>query len=98
MPAQEGLMNKVSIENLKAQTKQIRRHIIEMTLAAASGHPGGSLSAAELVTALYVAVMKHDPKNPHWPDRDRLILSKGHASPLLYAALAESGYFDKSLL
>jgi len=91
-------MNKPSLEELKARAKQIRRDIIEVTGIAGSGHPGGSLSAADLLTALYFAVMRHDPKNPHWPDRDRLILSKGHASPLLYSALAEAGYFDKSLL
>ncbi|MBI3307044.1 MAG: transketolase [Candidatus Omnitrophica bacterium] len=87
-----------SLDELKAKAKLIRRHIIEMTCAAGSGHPGGSLSATEIVTALYFSVMRHDPKNPAWPDRDRLILSKGHASPLLYAALAESGYFDPKLL
>jgi len=60
---------------------------------AGSGHPGGSLSAVEIVTLLYFRVMRHDPQNPQWPDRDRLILSKGHAAPVLYAALAEAGYF-----
>lgn len=98
MPLQENLMSKLSPEALKAQAKQIRRDIIRMTAAAASGHPGGSLSAAELVTALYFHVMRHDPKNPKWPDRDRLILSKGHAAPLLYSALAHAGYFDPGLL
>jgi transketolase len=91
-------MNKPSIEELKARAKQIRRDIIEMTGAAGSGHPGGSLSATELVTALYFAIMRHDPKNPKWPDRDRFILSKGHAAPVLYSALAEAGYFDRALL
>lgn len=91
-------MKKPSIDQLKARAKQIRRHIIEMTCAAGSGHPGGSLSAADIVTALYFSVMRHDPKNPSWPDRDRFILSKGHASALLYAALAEAGYFDTKLL
>jgi len=65
---------------------------------AGSGHPGGSLSAVEIVTALYFRVMRLDPKNPHWPDRDRFILSKGHAAPLLYAALAEKGFFPKEWL
>ena len=64
-----------------------------MIAAAGSGHPGGSLSAAEIVTALYYKVMRHDPEQPQWPDRDRFILSKGHAAPVLYAVLAESGYF-----
>ncbi len=91
-------MNPPSIDQLKIRAKQIRRDIIEMTYAAASGHPGGSLSATEILTALYFSAMKHDPKNPKWADRDRLILSKGHASPLLYSVLAEAGYFERSLL
>ena len=91
-------MNKPTIDELKARAKQIRRDIIEMTGVAGSGHPGGSLSATDILTALYFSVMRHDPKNPKWPDRDRLILSKGHASPLLYSALAEAGYFDRKLL
>ncbi len=69
-----------------------------MLAEAKSGHPGGSLSAVELVVALYYAVMRHDPKNPKWPDRDRFILSKGHAAPLLYSILAEWGYFPKEQL
>ncbi len=73
--------------------KKLRRHVITMTATAGSGHPGGSLSAADIITALYFKAMRHNPKNPQWPDRDRFILSKGHAAPILYAALAESGYF-----
>jgi transketolase len=73
--------------------RKLRRHIITMTGKAGSGHPGGSLSAVEIVTALYFRVLRHNPQDPLWPDRDRFILSKGHAAPLLYAALAESGYF-----
>lgn len=92
------LMNKISIESLETKARQVRRDIVEMTHAAASGHPGGSLSATEITVALYFAVMNHDPKNPSWPDRDRFILSKGHASPLLYSVMAEAGYFDRSLL
>ena len=91
-------MNPTRIEELKARAKQIRRDIVEMTGVAGSGHPGGSLSATDILTALYFSIMRHDPKNPKWPDRDRLILSKGHASPLLYSALAEAGYFDRKLL
>jgi transketolase len=91
-------MPKLSLDELKSKAKQIRRDIVEMTCLAASGHPGGSLSAVEIVSALYLAVMNHDPKNPKWADRDRLILSKGHASPLLYSVLAEAGYFDRKLL
>ncbi|MBI3317474.1 MAG: transketolase [Candidatus Omnitrophica bacterium] len=89
---------KTSLDELKAIAKQVRRDIIETTAAAASGHPGGSLSATDILTVLYFSVMRHDPKNSKWPDRDRLILSKGHASPLLYSVLARSGYFDPKLL
>jgi transketolase len=64
-----------------------------MTHAAKSGHPGGSLSAAELMSVLYFSKMRHDPSNPDWEDRDRFVLSKGHVAPVLYAALAEAGYF-----
>ncbi len=73
--------------------KKLRRHVITMTATAGSGHPGGSLSAADIITALYFKVLRHDPRNPQWSDRDRFILSKGHAAPILYAALAEAGYF-----
>jgi transketolase len=69
-----------------------------MLAAAGSGHPGGSLSAADLVTCLYFAVMRHRPQDPFWEDRDRFILSKGHACPVLYAALAEAGYVSHDLL
>jgi transketolase len=78
---------------MAAMAKKLRRHIVTMTGKAGSGHPGGSLSAVEIVTTLYFKVLRHDPKNPRWPDRDRFILSKGHAAPLLYAVLAERGYF-----
>jgi transketolase len=83
----------LSVPELEKMAKQLRRHVITMIAAAGSGHPGGSLSAADIVAALYFKVMRHDPKNPQWPDRDRFILSKGHAAPILYAALAECGYF-----
>jgi transketolase len=78
---------------MTAMAKKLRRHIVTMIGKAGSGHPGGSLSAVEIVTALYFHALRHSPANPHWPDRDRFNLSKGHAAPLLYAALAESGYF-----
>jgi transketolase len=81
-----------SISELQEICKRIRREIIEMIGAAGSGHPGGSLSAVEIVTELYFDYMKIDPKNPKWPQRDRFILSKGHAAPVLYAAMAEAGY------
>jgi len=84
----------LSLEEMAAMAKKLRRHVIKMTGKAGSGHPGGSLSAAEIVTALYFKYLRHNPANPQWQDRDRFVLSKGHAAPLLYAALAESGYFD----
>jgi transketolase len=83
----------LSIPELEKMAKQLRRHVVQMISTAGSGHPGGSLSAADIVAALYFKVMRHDPKNTQWADRDRFILSKGHAAPILYAALAECGYF-----
>ncbi len=82
-----------SLAELGKMAKTLRRHIVTMTNKAGSGHPGGSLSAAEIVTSLFFRVLRHDATNPRWEDRDRFVLSKGHAAPLLYAALAESGYF-----
>jgi len=73
---------------------RIRKYIIEMLYQAKSGHPGGSLSAVDALVALYFVHMKHNPKKPNDPNRDRFILSKGHAAPALYATLAESGYFN----
>lgn len=78
---------------LEDKANQIRKDILTMIHAAQSGHPGGSLSATDIVTALYFHFMRIDPNKPDWPDRDRFILSKGHACPVLYAALAERGYF-----
>ena len=83
----------MNIPEMEAVCKQVRRDIITMTAAAGSGHPGGSLSATEILVALYYDLMKVDPKNPNDPARDRLVLSKGHAAPALYAALAERGFF-----
>ena len=84
---------------LEAVCRRIRRHIVEMTHAAQSGHPGGSLSAVEILAALYFGgVLRHDPADPDWPDRDRFVLSKGHATPVIYATLAEAGYFSADLL
>jgi transketolase len=82
----------LSIPEMEATARKIRRHILNMIGKANSGHPGGSLSAVELLVALYFQVLKHDPKNPKWPERDRFILSKGHGAPVLYAVLAECGY------
>ena len=83
----------LSTAELKKMAMKLRCHVITMTATAGSGHPGGSLSAADIITTLYFKILHHDPKNPQWQDRDRFILSKGHAAPILYAALAESGYF-----
>lgn len=73
----------------------MRKLIIEMLARAGSGHPGGSLSSADIIACLYFDVLRHDPKNPNWPKRDRFHLSKGHCCPALYAALALSGYFPE---
>lgn len=81
------------LADLKDQARQLRRHIIAMVTEAKSGHPGGSLSAADIVTVLYFSQMNIHPENPKDPDRDRFVLCKGHAAPVLYSALAEKGYF-----
>lgn len=86
-------MDEAIVDMLTAQARQLRRHVISMLGEAGSGHPGGSLSAADIVAALYFRVLRLDPHRPDWPERDRFILSKGHAAPLLYAALAERGFF-----
>jgi transketolase len=88
----------VSVDELKAIAKRIRAHIVTMVFAAQSGHPGGSLSAVEIGVSLYWNHLRCDPANPAWPDRDRFILSKGHATPLYYSLLAERGYFSTELL
>jgi transketolase len=92
------MISKEKIRELEGTARKLRQHIIEMTCAAASGHPGGSLSAADIVTVLYFYKMKHNPKDPGWADRDRFVMSKGHAAPVLYAALAEAGYFPVKYL
>jgi len=86
------------IKELEGKAKEIRRLIVSMLAKAGSGHPGGSLSATDLITALYFSVMQHNPKDPAWPGRDRFHLSKGHCCPLWYAVLAEAGYFPKEKL
>ncbi len=78
--------------------QELRRDILQTIHTAGSGHPGGSLSELEIMIALYFRVLRHDPANPKWPDRDRLVLSKGHASPGLYAVLARAGYIDREEL
>jgi len=89
-------MKDASIKELSLKANTIRQDIIRMLLEARSGHPGGALGLADLFSALYFRVMEHDPKNPSWDKRDRLVLSNGHVCPVLYASLAESGYFPKS--
>lgn len=89
---------KKSLESLKDITKNIRQDIIKMLTESGSGHPGGSLSAVEIMTTLYFNEMNVDPKNPKDPNRDRFVLSKGHAAPVLYSVLAEKGFFNKEEL
>ena len=83
---------------LKRVANVLRQDIISMLVTSKSGHPGGSLSAAEIVATLFFHEMQINPQDPHWADRDRFVLSKGHAAPVLYAALAEKGYFPKEEL
>ena len=83
------------ITDLKKKAISIRKKIIKMLHIAGSGHTGGSLSIVEILVALYFKIMKYKPEDPHWEERDRLILSKGHAAPALYAALAEVGFFPE---
>lgn len=86
------------ISQLEKYAQSIRYSIVEMVTEAQSGHPGGSLSAADILTTLYFAEMNVDPREPHKVDRDLFILSKGHAAPVLYATLAERGFFPKEEL
>ncbi len=81
------------ISELERKANLIRSHVIRMTRSAGSGHPGGSLSSTDIISALFFKVMNHRSSDPNWEDRDRFVLSKGHAAPAYYAALAESGYF-----
>lgn len=88
MPLSESKLNR-----LKEICKDLRKSILKMTHAARSGHPGGSLSAVEILTVLYFEIMKYDPQNPNWHERDRLVVSKGHCTPLVYSTLAKAGYY-----
>ena len=87
-----------SVAQLQEMAHTIRVDIVESLYAAGSGHPGGSLSAAEMLSVLFFHEMNVDPENPHWEGRDRFVLSKGHAAPVYYAALAERGFFPKEWL
>lgn len=100
---QEGLsagleFSRERIESLTEVAQEIRRDIVAMIASARSGHLGPSLSCVEILVSLYFDRMNHKPENPTWPDRDRLVLCKGHAAPALYATLARSGYFDPGAL
>jgi transketolase len=89
----ETMLTENDIQYLSDKALAVRRHIIRMIYHAKSGHPGGSLSATDILVTLYFKYLRHDPKNPGWLERDRFVLSKGHAVPALYAVLAECGYF-----
>ena len=91
-------MKDISIQELKNTAVQMRMKVIDMIYKAQSGHPGGALSAADFVTACYFKYMNLDPQNPRWPDRDRMVLSKGHVCPIQYACLASVGFFPESEL
>jgi len=87
-----------NVAELKKIANDLRKKVVTMVYEAGSGHPGGSLSAADYVTACYFSEMNVDPKNPKWEDRDRFVLSKGHAAPVQYAALATLGFFPEETL
>lgn len=91
-------MNSLNIKMLEEKARKLRCNIIRMIAEAGSGHPGGALSAVDIITYLYFYRMRIDPKNPTWEDRDRFLLSKGHCCPAQYAALAERGYFPEEVL
>jgi transketolase len=92
-------ITEAELEVLKEKARQIRLDILDMTTKAGSGHPSSSWSATEIVVALYFGgILRYRPEDPWWPERDRFIMSKGHAAPLLYAALAHAGYFDRQEL
>jgi transketolase len=86
------------IKYLKSKASEVRKLIVEMLAKAGSGHPGGSLSSADIISCLYFEIMRHNPQEPKWPDRDKFHLSKGHCCPELYAVLAICGYFPKDKL
>ena len=96
------LENEIKSENLASLetiARELRLDILEMTIKAGSGHPSSSFSSVEIVTSLFFGgVLRYEPLDPWWPERDRFIMSKGHAAPLLYAALAKAGYFEREML
>ena len=88
----------MEIKDLKKKARLMRRNVIKMLARAGSGHPGGSLSATDILTCLFFKVLNHKPDDPKWPDRDRFHMSKGHCCPIWYSVLAETGYFPKKHL
>ncbi len=98
LPIKVNIIKMANIEKLKKIANELRKESLIITHRAQSGHPGGSLSEADILSALYFYKLKVDPKKPHWEDRDRFVLSKGHACPAYYAALAKKGFFDKEVL
>jgi len=89
------MLNQDTRLELEQTARQLRVEVLKMLNTARSGHTGGSLSALDVMTLLFFHQMRHDPSNPDWPERDRFVLSKGHAAPALYACLAEAGYFSR---
>lgn len=87
------ILHEEKLKFLEGMANQLRQDVIEMILEAGSGHPAGALGMADIFAAFYFHILKHDPKNPDWPDRDRLVISNGHICPVQYAALARAGYF-----
>jgi transketolase len=90
------MLDAEALRRLEGQARAVRRAIVQMVYDARSGHVGGSLGSADLLTALYHHVMRHDPRDPAWRERDRFVLSKGHCTPVLYATLADCGYFPRA--
>ncbi len=91
-------MQPLSLEQLETKAEEIRESIIKMLRTAQSGHSAGPLGMADILTALYFAVLRHDPKDPEWPERDLFVMSNGHCCPVLYATMAHAGYFSKKEL
>jgi len=92
----DSTLDEGKLDSLEKKAREIRKSILTMVHRAGSGHVGGSLGATDLVVALYRAIMRHDPARPEWEERDRFILSKGHCTPVVYAVLADCGYFPEA--
>ncbi|MDZ7343822.1 MAG: transketolase, partial [candidate division KSB1 bacterium] len=91
-------LHEKKIKFLEETANFVRRDVVKMLVAAGSGHSAGPLGMADILTAFYFHILRHDPRRPDWPDRDRLVLSNGHICPALYAVLARAGYFPESEL